>query len=395
MNPKVSIIVPIFNMELYLDRCLNSLLKQSLADIEIIAVNDGSTDSSLSILQNYAKRDSRVFVINKNNEGVSAARNDGVQAANGEYIGFVDPDDWVNLRMYEEMFQSAEEINVDIVMCTYIREFGTHSKEKLFNMPDKQWYLNEEVQTNMLRRLVGPLKEEVANPEYLDAWGTVWSKLYRASLLKDNEVKFKDLSIIGSNEDTLFNIHVFYNAKSFLFLNRPFYHYWRANTASITSTYNPMLGEKFEKLYSSIESFIAEKQLHDEYKLAFNNRVCMNVIGLGLNIMSNHKSSSMLTKIKALQIMLNGNRIRNSFMGFDDSYCPLVWRVFFLCAKNKFSLGIYVMLMAVNWMRIKNRGRAKVATSKNLASGHDHESRRFRNDANKLLPSDGSKQNSV
>lgn len=395
MNPKVSIIVPIFNMELYLDRCLNSLLKQSLADIEIIAVNDGSTDSSLSILQDYAKRDSRVFVINKNNEGVSAARNDGVQAANGDYIGFVDPDDWVNLSMYEEMYECAVNDNIDIVMCTYIREFGTHSKDKRFNMPDKQLYLGDEVQTNMLRRLVGPLKEEVANPEFLDAWGTVWSKLYRASLLKENEVKFKDLSIIGSNEDTLFNIHVFYYAKSFLFLNRPFYHYWRANTSSITSTYNPMLAEKFEMLYYSIESFIEEKQLHDDYKIAFNNRICINVIGLGLNIMSNNQSSSMLTRIKALQMMLNGNRIRNSFMRFDESYCPLVWRVFFLCAKSKFSLGIYFMLTAVNWMRMKNTGRAKVATSKNLASGNDHESRRFRNDANELLPSDGSKQNSI
>lgn len=395
MNPKVSIIVPIFNMELYLDRCLNSLLEQSLSDIEIIAVNDGSTDSSLSILQEHSERDSRIIVINKENEGVSAARNDGVLAANGEYIGFVDPDDWVNLKMYEEMYECAVEQNVDIVMCTYIREFGTHSKEKRFNTPDKQLYLMDEVQTTMLRRLVGPLKEEVANPEYLDAWGTVWSKLYRTSLLKDNKVKFKDLSIIGSNEDTLFNIHVFYNAESFLFLNRPFYHYWRANTTSITSTYNPMLAEKFEKLYCSIESFIEEKQLQIEYKIAFHNRICMNVIGLGLNIMSNKKSSSMLTKVKALQIMLNGNRIRNSFMQFDEAYCPLVWRVFFLCAKNKFSLGIYLMLTAVNWMRIKNVGRAKVATSKNLASGNGHESWRFRNDANELLPSDGSKQNSV
>ncbi|MGO4184307.1 glycosyltransferase [Paenibacillus sp. TAF43_2] len=362
MNPKVSIIVPIFNMELYLDRCLNSLLEQSLSDIEIIAVNDGSTDSSLSILQEYTERDSRIIVINKKNEGVSAARNDGVLAANGEYIGFVDPDDWVNLKMYEEMYACAVEQNVDIVMCTYIREFGTHSKEKRFNMPDKQLYLMDEVQTTMLRRLVGPLKEEVANPEYLDAWGTVWSKLYRTSLLKDNKVKFKDLSIIGSNEDTLFNIHVFYNAESFLFLNRPFYHYWRTNDASITSQYNPLLVEKFEKLYAAIQSFLTEKGLINDFGLALNNRISMNVLGQGLNIMNHQSNLSMRERLRLIKKLLNNEKTSYSLRRFQLEYCPLIWKTFFLCAKLKISSAIYFMLLGMNWIRRKNTGGIRLGT---------------------------------
>ncbi|RCW42735.1 glycosyltransferase family 2 protein [Paenibacillus prosopidis] len=395
MNPKVSIIVPIFNMEHYLDRCMESLLGQSLTDIEIIAVNDGSNDSSLSILEEYAQKDSRLKIINKENGGVSAARNEGVKAARGQYIGFVDPDDWVNSSMYEAMYQAVVQEDADIVMCTYIREFGTHSKEKTFELPHKQTYRRDDVQAKMLRRLVGPLKEELANPEYLDAWGTVWSKLYRAELLKDNHLKFMDLNVIGSNEDTLFNIHAFYYAKSFIFLNRPYYHYWRANEASITSTHNPMLAEKFDKLYSSILSFITEKQLPNEYKTALNNRICMNVLGLGLNIMSEDKPAAIRKKLRSLNLLLRSNRMRQSLKTFEMSYCPLVWRAFFFCAKIRFSLVIYLMLTAINWMRKRNTGRLNVDNGTNIASGNHNESRRLRNHAHELLPSNGSKENTV
>jgi glycosyltransferase EpsH len=382
-------------MEDYLDRCLQSLLGQSLTAIEILAVNDGSSDSSLEILQKYARLDSRLTIIDKANGGVSAARNDGVLAASGQYIGFVDPDDWVQDSMYEQLYLAASEEDSDIAMCTYVREFGTHAKEKRFDMADKQTYRSDEVQAKMLRRLIGPLKEELASPENLDAWGTVWSKLYRAELLKNNRLKFMDLDIIGSNEDTLFNIHAFYYAKSFVFLNRPLYHYWRANTESITSTYNPALPYKFDRLYAAIQTFILEKQLNEEFKTAFYNRICMNVIGLGLNIMSEGKPASFGKKLKAVHTMLHGSRYNQSFKQFDISYCPFIWKAFFVCAKIKFSLAIYFMLTAINWMRIRNTGRTTVETGSNLASGNDHESRRIRNDADELLSSNGSKQNSV
>lgn len=395
MNPKVSIVVPIYNMEDYLDRCLQSLLGQSLREIEIIAVNDGSRDFSLELLQKYARQDSRITIIDKANGGVSAARNDGVLAARGQYIGFVDPDDWVHESMYEQLYHAAAEEDSDIAMCTYVREFETHSKEKRFDMPDKQTYRADELQAKMLRRLVGPLKEELAKPENLDAWGTVWSKLYRAELIKDHGLKFMDLAVIGSNEDTLFNIHAFYYAKSFVFLNRPLYHYWRSNTESITSTYNPALQYKFDRLYAAIQSFISEKQLNDEYRTAFNNRICMNVLGLGLNIMSEGRAASFGKKLKALHKLLHGDKVKQSFKQFDTSYSPLIWKAFFVCAKIKFSLAIYVMLIGINWMRKRNTGRIAVETGSNLASGNGHESRRIRNHADELLSSNGSKQNSV
>jgi len=391
----VSIVVPIYNMEAYLARCLDSLLAQTCTDLEIIAVNDGSQDASLSILECYARRDSRIVVLDRENGGVSAARNVGIQAARGKYIGFVDPDDWVDESMYGDMYEQAVQEDADIVMCAYVREYGTHAKEKGFQLPDKSVYRDEELQKNMTRRLVGPLGEELANPEYLDAWGTVWSKIYRAELIKANNLQFVDLSVVGSNEDSLFNIHAFYRARSFVFLNRPFYHYWRANAASITSAYNPSLESKFGKLYAHMEALLHEHDLQDEYRLALNNRICMNIVGLGLNIVGQRNGASALLKIRELKRLLANPRIQRSFVRFETKYSPVVWKVFFHCARWKFATGVYLMLEAMNWIRVRNMRSVQGGTGKNSAGSNRDEPRRLGNDDHELLPADGSKQNTV
>lgn len=351
MKPKVSIVVPIYNVADYLSRCLDSLLSQTLKDVEIIAVNDGSTDTCGKILDDYASKDSRIVVISKENAGVSSARNDGISAAQGEFIGFVDPDDWIDNEMYERLYDSAIVDKADIVMCSYMREFGSHSKEKKFSLPDKVCYRNEEVRSKMLRRLIGPLNEEIANPEFLDAWGTVWSKLYRTDLIKKNGLSFVDLKIVGTNEDSLFNIHAFYHTQTFVFINKPYYHYWRVNTNSLTSGYKMDLQDKWFKLYTLIERFIIDKKLPEEFQRALSNRICLNTLGLGLNTLSPSNKSTMLTKIKKINVILNDNRIRHSFKHFKTSYCSAAWRVFFLCAKFRFAFGLYFMLLSIEYLR--------------------------------------------
>lgn len=351
MRPKVSIIVPIYNMEKYLSRCLESLLAQTLHNIEIIAINDGSNDLCIKILKEFELRDARIKVIDKPNGGVSSARNKGIQIATGEYIGFVDPDDWVNPIMYEEMYNNALTENADIVMCSYIREFESHSKIKDFNLPNKVYYLNEEVKTNFMRRLIGPINDEIANPEFLDAWGTVWTKLYRANVIVDNNIKFMDLNKIGTNEDTLFNIEASYYSKSFLFINRPFYHYWRENNSSITSGFKPKLINQWMYLFSYIENFLNDKNMKNDYYLALNNRICLNTLGLGLNTISKDNRSSVYQKIKRIRKFLKENRIKNSFRNFNLSQLSMVWRVFYFCAKIRFAAGFYFMLVCIEFLR--------------------------------------------
>ncbi|WP_410513548.1 glycosyltransferase [Paenibacillus sp. BR2-3] len=391
MVPEISIIVPIYNMEKYISRCLDSLLGQSFIDIEILAVNDGSTDTTLNILEQYAQADSRLIIMNKSNSGVSSARNEGILRAKGKYIGFVDPDDWVDSNMYEVMHNTAEREHADIVMCTYMREFGTHSKGKVFASPEVVVYRQEEVQTNITRRLIGPIKEELAQPDYLDAWGTVWSKLYRSELIKTNDVYFIDLDVIGSNEDSLFNIHVCYHAKSFVFINRPFYHYWRTPTASsITSSYNPLLEHKFIKLYRHMESFITTNELPYPYRLALNNRICMNILGLGLNIISSDHKVSVFKKVKEIKSIISNGRTTLSFKEFELRYCPGVWRLFYLFGKWRFAAGMFLMLKSINWIRFMNTRGVANETSSNLAGSNRNEPGRAGDDAHELLPANGS-----
>jgi glycosyltransferase involved in cell wall biosynthesis len=351
MKPKISIIVPIYNVEKYLSRCLESLLAQTLKDIEIIAINDGSSDRSYEILKQYETKDNRIIVIDKPNGGVSSARNEGIQISSGEYIGFVDPDDWVDHEMYEVMYTNALSCKADVVMCSYIREFENHSKPKNFNLPTKTLYVDEDVKLKVLRRLVGPLNEEIANPELLDAWGTVWSKIYQADIIKENNLRFIDLKKIGTNEDTLFNIEAIYYSSSFLYLNNNFYHYWRANSTSVTSGYKPNLMNQWLYLFNYIETFLKDRNVDDSFYSALNNRICLNTLGLGLNTISKENRSSSFFKIKKIKLFLKEKRIRHSFKRLEFSYFPIIWRVFYFCGKVQFAAGFFFMLVCIEYLR--------------------------------------------
>lgn len=120
-NPKVSIIMPVYNVEKYLKKCLNSLINQTLDDIEIICVNDGSTDNSDKILQEFAQKDSRIKILTQSNKGQSVARNLAIENANGEYLGFVDSDDWVDLDYFEKLYNIAIKYDCDIACAGFKR----------------------------------------------------------------------------------------------------------------------------------------------------------------------------------------------------------------------------------------------------------------------------------
>ena len=342
-------------MEQYLARCLNSLLTQTLKEIEIIAINDGSTDSSQIIIEKLASKDKRIIVVNQQNQGVSAARNNGINIAQGDYIGFVDPDDWVDADAYSYMLHEALQEDADIVMCSYIREFGTHAKEKQFDIEERAVFASDEVKQRVLRRIIGPIDEELASPESLDAWGTVWNKIYRRNLIQHNNITFIDLQTIGSNEDSLFNIHAVYYANKFVFVNKPFYHYWRLSHQSQASHYRPRLLEQWLVLYQLIEQFLQEKQLPAHYYSALKNRVCIGTLGLGLNEVSKNNTATMTNKIRALKSILEHHTIFNSFQDFNLSYCPVMWRAFYLFAKSQFAIGFYTMLQAIEFLRKTKR----------------------------------------
>ncbi|GAF67003.1 putative glycosyltransferase [Bacillus sp. TS-2] len=341
-------------MERYLARCLKSLVSQSLQEIEIIAINDGSTDNSLKILEGFSKTEERLIVVNQDNRGVSASRNKGIELARGQFIGFVDPDDWIEKEMYQRMYEEAIRGDLEVVMCSYIREFGEHSRIKNYHLPEVTLYENEEV-SKIVKRLIGPVNEELSSPEFLDAWGTIWSKLYKAKIIKEQKIRFIDLNLIGTNEDSLFNLHVFFYVKKFMFIHKPYYHYWKENEASLTTKYKTDLQKKWNYLYEIIALFIEEKQLSEEYTQALNNRVCLNTLGLGLNEISSTNEASFREKILCIKRQLNEPFLKEAFRHFELKHCSIVWKVFYYCAQKRKATSLFLLLLCIEAMRKMKR----------------------------------------
>ncbi|MGM9986279.1 MAG: glycosyltransferase family 2 protein, partial [Bacillaceae bacterium] len=321
-----------------------------LKEIEIIAVNDGSTDDSLRIMNEYAKKDSRIKVITHKNQGVAHTRNVGIKEATGEYIAFVDSDDWIERNMLQVMYEHAIKEKTDLVMCGYVREFLNHSKEKVFYLPTEVTYEQEEV-TNMLRKLVGPLEEEIGNPEGLDSLGTIWGKLYKKTLIE--HIEFVDLKIIGSNEDSLFNMYVFKNVNKIIFLNTPLYHYWKGNTDSLTSVYKPHIQTQWKQLFQYIRTFITDNELDDTFHHALNNRICMCMLGVGLNECSPSNTLSLVKKVKNIRQILHDDMIKNAYTTFELKHLPIHWKVFYFLNKKRLAFPVYAMSKTINYLRMR------------------------------------------
>ena len=211
---KVSIIVPIYNQEKYLKRCLDSLVAQTLSDIEIICVNDGSTDSSVQILDAYQKKDTRIKVINQINSGVSEARNVGLRQATGEYIGFVDPDDFVEPDFYEKLYNSAIENGCDIACASVIRE--NNKKKKVLIKYDEQKTANTVKEKFELAHL----------PEHC----YIWNKIYNREKLLKSGITFRRDMVY---EDMIYTPDVVAELGNLVTIPNVWYHYWIHNVSIV------------------------------------------------------------------------------------------------------------------------------------------------------------------
>lgn len=213
---KVSVIVPVYNVEKYLPDSLDSLCNQTLKDIEIICVNDGSTDGSLNILSEYLNLDSRIKVIDKVNEGAAAARNAGMETAAGEYIGFVDSDDWVDADFYEKLYLEASSKNADIARAPYKYSYKNYEKEEenLSPILKKRFNNNEELNVN---------EHSVV----------IWNAIYRKEFLKNCNIMFFDE--LPCVNDVSFTARVTFHSRRTVPVIGTYYHY-RQNVSNQLTT---------------------------------------------------------------------------------------------------------------------------------------------------------------
>ena len=341
-NPLISIIVPVYKVEPYLSQCIDSLTCQTYSHLEIILVDDGSPDNCGKICDEYAAADDRIKVIHQANRGVSAARNAALAIANGEYVMFVDGDDWTDAVTCETAVKSAAEHGADVVMWTYMREYAGHSSVKSIFPEEFILFDKMSVAALLHRRFIGLLRKELSHPENADALCPIWGKLYRRKIIQS---PFIDLAQIGTYEDGLFNLNVFADVDSAVFINKPMYHYRKTNSTSLTSTYKSQLFTQWQHLFDLMETYIAAHDLPADYTEALYNRIALSLIGLGLNIMSADVSAR--RKMQLIREILSAERYREAYKRLKYQYLPLHWKVFFICAKFRFSGGVYSLLLAI------------------------------------------------
>lgn len=238
--PKVSVIVPVYNVQKYLAKCLDSLVSQTLKDIEIIIVNDGSTDRSESIIKKYEKKYDNIVYVKKKNGGLSDARNYGIKYAKGDYIAFIDSDDFVDTSLYEKMYTKAIEEEADYIECDF---YWTYPKNRGYRLQKDEGI-------------------RYADKQGMMTYGRVmaWNKLIKRNIITENFPKGLKY------EDIEFFYKLIPNVKKFAFVEEPLIYYVQRNN-SLANKQDYTTGQIFNVLQNVLD-FYKDNNLYDEYKEA-------------------------------------------------------------------------------------------------------------------------------
>lgn len=286
-RPKVSIILPVYNVAPYLRQSLDSIISQTLKDIEIICVDDGSTDESGQILDEYKEKDERIKVIHKKNAGTGAARNDGLKIATGECIGFVDPDDWILPNMYERLYNLLQDKGLDIVMFTpdvYNDKTGKHEGFLYFQDSNFPKFLDDKIFN----------KDDISPFSYPMC---VWNKLYRKRLFDENNIDFAE----GLDfEDHKVIFKSLFTAKRIYFIREKLYVYRHSREGSILSDNDTRMFDHI-KIYDIVENILKETGNWEKFHLDFLRYKVHNILYYYTMIKSQYKKDYYNKMVKSLR----------------------------------------------------------------------------------------------
>lgn len=324
MDIKVSVIIPVYNNESYIEKCIKSLLQQNMKNIEFIFVNDGSTDNSFNIINNYREIDNRIKLINKKNGGVSSARNLGIKYAVGEYIGFVDSDDTINKQMYQDLYYNAKKYNVDIVMCSAVimDSNGTKTLEKI------------DVRKNI--KISNIINNE---REFIQVSGSVWKGIYRSNLIKKNNILFPlDLPL---SEDKLFNMEAIRLANSFMYIDKYYYNY-TYNSESAVRKYNKNMLDIIIRCKLAQDKWLIENNKNNILKELYDKQYIYIILQCIQNEIKN-TNSTIANKFKNIRNILNNKNIINDVMLLSSSkWESKKTKILYLCIKYRLVLLLYI-----------------------------------------------------
>jgi glycosyltransferase involved in cell wall biosynthesis len=341
MNPKVSIIVPVYNVEKYLSRCMDSLLNQTLRDIEIILVDDESPDNCPGMCDEYAQLDSRVRVIHKKNAGLGFARNSAIEIAIGEYIAFVDSDDYIDRRMYEILYNNAKELELDTVFCKYCR-ISNEGKIHLYSDDDEfQVFANENQIKGVLLDMIGTEPSYTVDRKYEMSTCTA---IYSNSIINKFKIRFcSEREIIS--EDLFFQIDYLQNAKKIAMTDNTLYYYC-INQISLSHSFredrferNLLLHHEIEKKLIGIFGNSRHLLRVDRMFIGYSRALILNVTNYEITL---KKKKEILKKI------FTNNIWKEIFLRYPYRKLPLKHYFIIICIKNKMTFLLLLLSKAVN-----------------------------------------------
>ena len=350
-QPKVSIIVPVYNAEKYLERCINSLKHQTLKDIEIILADDSSTDSSLEICEKARTEDSRIKVIHKANEGAGMARNAALEIATGEYIGFLDSDDFVERDMFETLYNKAIQYNSDLIMSGVLFIDGNmFSKDgecvrKIYFDKDTHFETKEDLK-KLRMGIVGALPEDADDSKY---GMSIWKNLFRHDIIKKNNIVFESEREMLS-EDALFMIDYISCIKKATGIREAFYNYCR-NEDSISKSYKKDRFEKSLVFVNEVEKRFRKDIKPEEYQIyidRFWQAMCRVLCSQEIMYATDNRVKYPLLKKKLKAVCTHGLTVK-TLKSYPLGTLPIKQRVFAYGMKYK----LYFLLKVLVGLRSK------------------------------------------
>lgn len=277
--PKISIIVPVYNVEKYMERSINSILNQTYTDIEVLLIDDGSLDNSGKICDEFAEKDSRVKVFHKENGGVSSARNLGLDNATGDYIGFVDPDDIIDPNMYNVLLDNLISSESDISFCDYCC-FSNYSEIDFVSNNNIKKYTRNEL-----------LKEALVPNTRICLMGTIWNRIYRFDVVKD--IRFNEA--LKNGEDTEYAFNCIMKSEKLVMTDAKFYKYFVRNDGAVATQSSESRVNALSMRRGMLERVISE--CDEEIIKNIKSWYAFNLAGTYLNINKQHQKK-LLKEVK-------------------------------------------------------------------------------------------------
>lgn len=345
----ISIVLPTYNVKEYIRQCVHSLTQQTYREIEILIVDDGSTDGTGALCDALAQEDSRIRVFHKENGGTHTARNLGIREAKGQYIMFLDPDDWLDEHTFEKLALQIAEHNLDVIRFGYVREFPTHSARKENTFLPETLCQGEDCR-NVCRQTMGLVGSELAHPENMNFLASACFCLYRKSIIDENGLELYNIREIATFSDGLFNIRFLQKANRFLYVDIPFYHYRKFAAGAATSNYRENFLQRQLILFNMLHK-IAEEENSQVFLEAYFNRVIFSTLEICLNALKSN--ANFRHQYKEVRAVLNSQVHQAAYKHMNLRPMPLKWKIYYFLVKTGLTWPVFLMTKVIRFIQRK------------------------------------------